>query len=162
MLEKAKYMTSLPEGFDGVFRFTNFTKDEFKAKWGGIEYTFPAEKSTPMIIPGATPEEVQHIRKKFARELAVQEFYKSKKMKELDKRNPVGMTTFQGALTYTDTDLTDFIQQCLNPLPVGQAKLKVLPKDSENNYTKDSKGRNVTKVLEGGESLLAQGSGVIE
>lgn len=152
----------LPADFDGVFRFTNFTGSEFKARWNNIEYTFPAQRMTPMIIPGATPEEVQHIRKKFAKELAVQEFYKSKKHISLNALNPQGQTAFSGAVTYVDDDLAPFVQRCLEPLPVAQATVKVLPKEDEKKYHKDSKGRNVTKILDKDESLLGQGSGEIE
>ena len=146
----------LPVDFDGVFRFTNFSDTDFTVKWGGIAYTFPAQKMTPMIIPSATPEEVQHIRKKFAKELATREFYNTDKFKgmntsHLDKS---GQPTGGTPATYTDSDLTLFIQRCLEPLPIGRATTVSLPKDSETKFRKDNKGKNVTKVLEEGESLL--------
>ena len=147
----------LPEDFDGVFRFTNYTDEDFKAKWGNVEYTFPAMKTTPMIIPNQTPEEIQHIRKKFAKELATLQWYKTPKF--------VGMNTISLGGTpalYTDTDLAPFIQKCLEPLPIAQMKVKVLPKQDEKNFSKDSKGRNVTKVLEKDESLLQEASLAIE
>lgn len=143
----------LPVGFDGVFRFTNFTGNDFSARWDGVEYTFPKMSTTPMVIPNASPTEVQHIRKKFAKELAILEFYKSDKFQELNKHTPGGVPA-----TYTDSDLAPFIQRCLEPLPVAQARVKVLPKDTEDRYRKDDKGRNVTKVLEGGESLMGEGT----
>jgi hypothetical protein len=65
----------LPSDFDGIFRFTNWTDSDFTAKWDNIEYTFPAKKTTPIVIPNATPVEIQNIRKKFAKELAVACFY---------------------------------------------------------------------------------------
>lgn len=148
----------LPNDFDGVFRFTNFTDQDFSAKWGGIEYTFPAMKTSPMIIPGATPEEVQSIRKKFAKELAIKEFYKTPKFIGMDTIVPGGIPAL-----YTESDLVPFIQRCLEPLPLARVIAKNIPKDSEKNYTKDSKtGKNVTKVLDDGESLLSQGSGSLE
>lgn len=152
----------LPQDFDGVFRFTNFTDREFKAKWDNVEYTFPAKSTTPLVM-NATPQEIQHIRKKFARELAIQEFSKSDKIKELDKLNPIGLTSFQGAVTYTDNELTDFVQRCLEPLSVAQAKVKVLPKQDESNFKKDDEGNLVTEVLDhkSKKSFLAKGSGVI-
>lgn len=146
----------LPEDFDGVFRFTNATDEEFTAKWGNVAYTFPAQKTTPLIIPIATPEEVQHIRKKFAKELAIREFYKTSKFQGMND-TPMGGTP----ATYTDSDLTPFIQTCLEPLPLAKAKIEFLPKDSEQNYRKDNKGRNVTKVLDEKESLLGD-SGTLE
>lgn len=144
----------LPVDFDGVFRFTNFSDKEFKAKWNNIEYTFKPLSTTPMVIPGATPEEVQHIRKKFAKELAVQEFYKTDKFKAQNTVPPGGVPAL-----YTDSDLVSFIQRCLEPLPIAQAKAVVLPKDSEDNYRKNSKGKNVTRVLDENESLKDQASG---
>jgi hypothetical protein len=63
---------------------------------------------------------------------------------------------------YTDSDLTPFIQKCLEPLPIAQAKVKVLPRDDENRYAKNSKGKPVTRVLQEGESLLGNKSEAIE
>lgn len=158
---KAKYMEEkksvLPVDFDGVFRFTNYTDHEFKARWNNVEYTFPANKTTPMVIPGATPEEVQHIRKKFAKELAVAQFYESEKFKRMNAHIPGGTPPL-----YTDTDLSPFIQKCLEPLPLAQAVITPLPKDSEDKYRKDRKGRNVTRVLDQDESLLEKGAQSVE
>jgi len=147
----------LPDDFDGVFRFTNFSEDDFTARWGGIEYKFPALKTSPMIIRGATPEEVQHIRKKFASELALREFYRTPKFAGLDSVQPGGTPAL-----YTDSDLAPFIQKCLEPLPLAAAAMKPLPKDSETRYRKDKRGNNVTKVLDEDESLLKDQSSVIE
>ena len=143
----------LPADFDGVFRFTNYRDTEFKARWGGIEYTFPAQKTSPMIIPGATPEEVQSIRKKFAKEFAIEEFYKTPKFVGMNVLTPGGTPAL-----YTDSDLAPFVQRCLEPLPVAQAKMEPIPKDSKDNYRKDSKGRNVSRVLEKDESLVEAGT----
>lgn len=152
----------LPSDFDGVFRFTNFTDSDFKARWNNIEYTFPAQKTTPLLIPGATPEEVQHIRKKFAKELGVREFGKGEKAKYLNSLNPVGQTSFAGAVTYVEDDLKEFIQRCLEPLPMAKATVTVIPPDDGSKLKKDRKGRNVTRVLEEGESLLGKGSENLE
>lgn len=148
----------LPADFDGVFRFTNFTEEDFSAKWNNVEYTFPAMKTSPMIIAGQTPEQVQHIRKKFARELAIREFYKTPKFVGMNAITPGGTPAL-----YTDSDLTPFVQKCLEPLPIAPVKAKVMPKiTDEEVFSKDAKGRKVTKILQEGESLLAQGSGEIE
>ncbi len=146
----------LPENFDGVFRFTNFTDTDFKAKWGNVEYTFPAMKTTPMVM-NSTPLEIQHIRKKFAKELAILEFYKTPKFVGMNAHTPGGTPAL-----YTDADLAPLIQRCLEPLPLAQMKAKILPKTDESKFSKDSKGRNVTKILEKDESLLQQASGAIE
>jgi hypothetical protein len=154
----------LPEDFDGVWRFTNGTGEDFTAKWGGVAYTFPAMKTTPMIIPGATPEEHQHIRKKFAKELAEREFYKTPRFKGMDTShlNKDGQPTGGFPATYTDNDLVPFIQKCLEPLPLGQVKVKVLPKDDESKYHKDDDGKNVTRPLKKNESLLGNEGVAIE
>lgn len=136
----------LPADFTGVFNFTNFTDKDFTTKWNSIEYTFPALKSTPMIIAGASPEDVQVIRKKFAKELAEREFYGTDKFKYMDAPE-----RGQRPATYTESDLTPFIQKCLDPLPVGQVVAKSTPKDKAENYPN-------SKVLNKDESLL-QGAG---
>jgi len=146
----------LPVDFDGVFRFTNWTDRDFAAKWDSVEYTFPAQKSTPMVIANATPLEIQSIRKKFARELAVREFYATDKFKGMENVPPGGLPAL-----YTDSDLTPFIQKCLEPLPQAIAKVKVLPRDSEENYRKNTKGKPITRVLAEDESLVSQASGPV-
>ena len=140
-----KDLNSLPSDFDGVFRFTNFTEEDFKARWNSVEYTFPALKSTPLIIPGATPEEVQAIRKKFARELSEREFYKTPKFQGMNNI-PIG----QNPALYTDSDLVPFIQRCLEPLPTAQATVKTLPKDKESNYS--------SKIVQQGQTLTSNDS----
>lgn len=146
----------LPPDFDGVFRFTNWTGQDFKAKWGGIEYTFPAGKMTPLILPSATPLEVQSIRKKFAKELAIIEFYKTPKFVGMNATVPGGVPAL-----YTDSDLIPFIQKCLEPLPIAYATQKPIQKDSEERYRKDRRGRNVTKVLDEDEELISTNGTVI-
>lgn len=143
----------LPPDFDGVFRFTNFSEEEFRARWNGIEYTFPALKTIPLIVSGETLEGVQYIRKKFAKELALREFQKTDKFKQMNNVSPGGVPAL-----YTDSDLEAFIQKCLEPLPLAQVAMRVLPKDSEKNYKKDTKGRNVTKVLDKDDSLVGDGT----
>ena len=156
--------TLLPSDFDGVFRFTNYTNSEFKAKWDNKEYTFPANKTSPMVIPSATPLEIQSIRKKFAKELAVACFYQSDKFKAMNTShlNKDGEPTGGMPALYTDADIAPFIQRCLEPLPLAQATVKDLPKDDGKRYVKNSKGRPVTRVLEDGDSLMAQASGAAD
>lgn len=148
----------LPEDFDGVFRFTNFSDEDFVAKWNSVEYTFPAMKTTPMLIPEASQFEIQSIRKKFARELATREWYKTDKFKGMDS---VGKADGKTPATYTESDLAPFIQKCLEALPIARATTKKLPKDSEDNYTKDEEGNNRTRVLKDKESLTKGGSALV-
>lgn len=146
--------STLPADFDGIFRFTNFTSDDFTAKWDGKEYTFPANKMTPIIIPNATPEQIQSIRKKFARELATLVWYGTAKFGDMNDPK-------QGSrpALYTESDLKPFIQRCLEPLPVGTAKVKVAPKVAlEDMLSKDEKGRPRSKILDDNESLVGNGT----
>lgn len=150
---------TLPEDFDGVFRFTNASEEAIMCKWNNVAYTFPARSSSPMIISGASPEEVQHIRKKFAREYAIREWYKSGRFKELNAQAPAGSGVTPAV--YSDDDLAPYIQQCLEPLQPARAATAVLPKDSAENYRKNPDGTNVTVPLDKDKSLLGNGSGVL-
>ena len=121
-----KYDTTLPEDFNGVFYFTNGSDTDFTGVWGGKKYLFPAMTTSPMVIPEHSPLEVQYIRKKFAKDLAEREFYNSKDYKKLmgQERNPDGSPRLNGlhsAGTYSVDQLSDFIQKCLEPLPISKA-----------------------------------------
>lgn len=146
----------LPVDFDGVFRFTNWTDREFKAKWDNVEYAFPPLKTIPMTM-NQTPLEIQNIRKKFAKELAIREFYHTDKFKGMDDVPPGGTPAL-----YTDSDLSPFTQKCLEPLPIARAAVKILPKDDETRYRTNTKGKPITRVLEEGESLTGQASGPMD
>lgn len=143
----------LPADFDGIFRFTNFTDEDFKAKWNSVEYTFPAQSTSPLIIPGETPEGVQSIRKKFARELAEREFYRSQKGQFMNSKEAGPRPAL-----YTDSDLTPFVQKCLEPLPIAPAKMVVVKEDVDRVFSTESKGKRRTKVLEEGDSLVGDGT----
>ncbi len=148
--------TILPADFDGTFRFTNFSDEDFVGKWNNVAYTFPAQKTIPLIILGETPEGVQYVRKKFARDLAEREYFRSDKYKSLivgDKSNSI-----TGGIGYTDSDLTPLIQRCLEPLPLAQAAIKALPKDNDAKYRKDKRGKPVSRILDDGESLVGDGT----
>lgn len=120
-----KYESTLPADFDGVFRFTNWSDEEFVGVWGKKEYHFAANTTSPMIIPEHSPIEIQHIRKKFAKDLAEREFFKGQKYEAY--RAPEGMlgnrtmSGIQTANTYTLDDLSDGIQRCLKPLEIKRA-----------------------------------------
>lgn len=147
----------LPVGFSGTFMFTNARETEFKAKWNNIEYTFPPMSTSPMIIPGEPIENVQSIRKKFAKEWAIEEWYKTPKFANMNNIAPGGTPSL-----YTDSDLAPFIQKCLEPLPIATPTAKQLPRDNDANYSRDAKGRPITRVLEGNENLKEQDSAPLE
>lgn len=107
--------------FDGVFRFTNATDEDFVFLWNNKEYKFPAGTSCPMLIANESLENIQEIRKKAAYKLAVREFYKGKVYKDMSKMG--------GGLppTFDDKLLQPWIDQCLVPLPKAKAEVKDLP-----------------------------------
>lgn len=160
-----RYETTLPENFTGVFSFTNFSDEEFIGKWGGKQYHFPASSTSPMLIPEHSPLEVQHIRKKFAKDLAEREFYKSQDYKRLlsQERNPDGSPRASGihvAGSYSIDQLTSFIQRCLQPLPVSQALVTAEDKPSiEETLTRNNKGKLNTKIIDEGEDLRNEALG---
>lgn len=121
-----KYETVLPVEFDGTFKFTNWTDEEFVGTWGKKSYHFAANSTSPMIIPEHSPLEIQHIRKKFAKDLAEREFYKGEKYNFFLKqeRNSDGtarLNSIHQSVAYTIDDLKDGIQKCLKSLEVKRA-----------------------------------------
>ena len=125
-----KYENVLPEDFDGTFRFTNWTDEDFVGTWNKREYNFPAKSTSPIVMHDQTPLEIQQIRKKFAKDLAEREFFKSTKYEGFTKqeRNSDGtarLNSIHSAATYTLDDLASFIQRCLEPLPAGEVKVKM-------------------------------------
>jgi len=111
-------MEYIQKDFDGVFRFTNPTTEDFTALWNNKEYTFPANRTVPLIIPNETLENIQEIRKKFAYKLAVREFYKSKEYNRLSKMGNGLPPTFDEKI------LEPMIDKCLLALPESRATVK--------------------------------------
>lgn len=123
-----KYETMLPADFDGVFRFTNsWENDEFVGTWGKKNYHFAPNSTSPMIMPEHSPLEIQHIRKKFAKDWAEQDFFKnSPKYKAYfaQERNTDGtarLNSIHQSVAYTLDDLKEGIQKCLRPLEIKRA-----------------------------------------
>lgn len=151
-------VSTLPEDFDGIFKFTNYSDEDFIAKWNNIAYTFPKMKTVPMVIPNATPEEVQNIRKKFAKEFAIREFTKTPKFVGMNNVQPGGTPAL-----YTDSDLAPFIQKCLEPLPLDKISAVKLPKTfDENKLSRDEEGNPVTTILDKKASLKRGGSEIVD
>lgn len=158
-----QFDTILPEGFDGTFRFSNPSDEDFVGQWGGRGYLYPAKKETPMVIYDATPLEVQNIRKKFARDLAEREFFKSKKYEVFRSRegdrDEMGMIKPRGqgmshAGAYNDSDLEPYIQQCLEPLPIAVATVTEIPKvNLEEHLARDDDNQIVTQAVDKKTSL---------
>lgn len=153
-----QFETVLPEGFDGTFRFTNPTEEDFIGKWGGQQYLYPAMKTTPMVIYDATPLEVQNIRKKFARELAEREFFKSKRYEQFrSQEGEMGhrsLNSIHMAAQYSEGDLTAYIQKCLEPLPMAAATVAETPKlDITEHLSRDEDGEVITQAVDKKTSL---------
>lgn len=134
----------LPADFDGVFRFTNWTDQEFIGVWGKKEYHFAPNTTSPMIIPEHSPLEIQAIRKKFAKDLAEREFFRSDKYELM--RNAEGamgnrtMSGIQQATPYTDADLAEYTQKCLRPLEIKRADVSFVqetPMESKLSTNED-------------------------
>ncbi len=148
-----KYDNTLPENFTGVFHFTNWSKEAFTGKWGGKQYHFAAETTSPMVIPEHSPLEVQYIRKKFAKDLAEREYYKSSDYKTLMKqeRNPDGSPRLNGlhsAGTYSIDQLAPYITRCLEPLPVAVALVTNEPKAPlEDKLSRNEEGELNTAAI---------------
>ncbi len=125
---------------DGVFYFTNPGLAKFKdregnittdwsALWNNREYTFKGKTTTPLIIPSEIPENIQHIRKLFAKKYAQAWFHQTKRYQELVKKGGYIPATYD-----EDKEFQTVIQACLTPLPKSQAVVKELPRDNEANY----------------------------
>lgn len=154
-----KFETVLPEDFDGVFRFTNWTDEDFVGMWGGKEYHYPRESTSPMIIPEHSPLEIQHIRKHFAKKLGEREFFKNAKYKALQaqERNTDGsprLNSIQMAGTYNLSDLTPYIQQCLKPLKIEKAfVVESVKEPMEDKLSRNEDGELNTEAVDRKTSL---------
>lgn len=113
----------LPADFEGVFRFTNPTDEEFKTLWNSVEYTFPPMQTVPLIIPTESPENVQEIRKRFAKRLGEKYFFSSGRYYELND-----LTKKTGIPPLVDFEkepvFIEFVQKCLEEMPRGQATVE--------------------------------------
>lgn len=157
-----KYETILPQDFTGVFNFTNWSDKEFVGVWSRKEYHYPALASSPMIIPEHSPLEIQYIRKKFAKDLAEREFFKSTQYERIrgqegEKLNGVvipRLNSIQQAGTYTLSDLTEGIQKCLKPLEIKKAFIEnVQSVPIEDKLSKNDEGELNTMAIKGSQSL---------
>lgn len=156
-----KVEKTLPADFDGVFRFTNWTDEDFVGVWGKKGYLFPARKTSPMVIPDHSPIEIQHIRKKFAKDLGELAYYNDKKggyknmMKQ--ERNTDGspkLNSIHQAGSYTIDDLAPYIQRCLEPLPISKAIVSdVESADIQDILTHDDEGNLNTVPVDKKTSL---------
>jgi hypothetical protein len=158
-----KYESVLPENFDGTFKFSNWSDEDFVGKWNSKEYRFPAGTTVPMVMPEHSPLEIQHIRKKFAKDLAEREFFKTKRYETFRMReglkDDMGMIQPRGqgmshAGQYTIEDLTPFILKGLEPLPNGTLTSAPIAKvPLEDIIHRDDEGNLVTEAIDKKTSL---------
>jgi len=114
--------------FTGVFYFTNPTNEDYVHLWNNEEYTFPKMSSVPLIMPKETSEAIQEIRKRFAYDLAVREFYNSKEYKRLSKMGNGIPPTFD------DKILEPMIEKCLVPLTPSRAIVRKIKSNDEKIF----------------------------
>jgi len=132
---------TLNPNFEGIFYFTNPTSKDYTHLWNNKEYTFPAMKTVPLIIPTETLEATQEIRKRFAYDLALADFYGGQEYKRLVK---IGNATPSGTpVMFNDKVLEPMIELCLKPLEKSVAKVKAV-KEKELNL----KGSKTVKANE--------------
>jgi hypothetical protein len=114
-----------------------------------------------MIMTEYTPLEVQHIRKKFAKDLGEREFYKSAGYEALRAQegapNNRTMSGIHQAATYSDSDLISFIQRCLDPLEEGQATIvSANVENVEDKLSRNEEGELNTEAIDKKQSLRAK------
>lgn len=154
-----QYQPVLPTDFDGTFRFTNWTNEDFVGKWDNKEYHFPAGTTSPILIVDKTPLEIQSIRKKFAKDLAEREFYNSTSytnLKSQEKNNDgsARLNSLHMAGSYSIDALAPFIQRCLEPLKVATAVVSSAKVDPlENKLSRNEEGELNTQAVDKKVSL---------
>lgn len=134
-------MDNTNEEFSGVFMFTNPTKEERKYLWNNKEYAFPAESTVPLIIASETLENIQEIRKRFAKAMALERLYEGEKVYSRDGKTLVfdykKAKEMGNGLppTFDEKILEPMIEECLKPLAVKRATVQQGKKlDDERNY----------------------------
>lgn len=144
-----KFTQVLPTDWNGKFPFTNDSDEDFVFTWAKKAYMFPARTTVDMMRMNfnATPLEVQQIRKFAAKKWAEREFFKSSKYEAMRKveggKDENGVITprlqsFLAAGSYSEQDLKAGIQQCLTPLPEGNALVsEAETRDTEAEIHKD-------------------------
>jgi len=127
---------------DGVFYFTNpglfemrdrdggMTKD-FTALWNNKEYRFKAGTTVPLVIANEPPENIQHIRKVFAKKYAQAWFHQTERYNQLVEKGKNLPATYD-----EDTEFGHVIQQCITPLPKSKLEVMDAPRIiDEKNFT---------------------------
>lgn len=150
----------LPENFDGIVRFTNWTDEDFVGKWNSKEYLFKANTTSPLFIAEHSALELLNIVKKFVYDLAVREWGKSQWMKDALKRernvdgSPRGQG-MSGAATYSIDQLAPMIQKGLYIYPASKVRIQETFRPKlEDKLHKDDDGNTVTKAVKKNASMM--------
>lgn len=151
----------LPENFDGLVRFTNWSDEEFVARYNSKEYALPANSTVVLspLMPDRSPVDLLNICKKFALDLAIREWGKSQWYKDNLKRernqdgSPRGYG-MSGAATYSIEQLAPLIEKGLYVYPVGKAKIsESLRPKLEDKLSRDTEGRLNSKAVKNNTGL---------
>lgn len=149
----------LPENYDGIVRFTNWTEEDFTSKWNSKEYLFKANTTSPLLMIDQTPLEMLNICKKFALDLAVREWGKTKWYNDSLKRernvdgSPRGQG-MSGAASYSIDQLAPLIQKGLYIYPESRALVKEAPRVAlEDKLSRNDEGHLNTKPVKKGASM---------
>ena len=161
----------LPENFDGIVRFTNWSDEDFVGRYNSKDYEFKANSTSPLFnvdLTGpngeakmASPLELLNIVKKFALDLAIREWGKSQWTKDNLKRerNADGTPRFQGmqgAATYSVDQLAPLIQKGLYVYPESKPQVSEVQRPKlEEKLSRDEKGRKSSAVVSDGSSMAA-------
>lgn len=139
-------MDNTNEEFSGVFMFTNPTDKERGYLWNNKEYKFPAQSTVPLIIGSETLENIQEIRKRFAKRMALERLYEGETVFARDGKTILFQYNKAKEMgnglppTFDEKILEPFIEECLKPLPVKRQIVKEGKKlDDDRNY-KATKG----------------------
>lgn len=142
------------EDFSGVFMFTNPTKTERRRLWNNKEYVFPAESTVPLIIPTETLENIQEIRKRFAKDMALERLYEGETVYARDGKTVVFQYKKAKEMgnglppTFDEKILEPMIEECLKPLEIKRAEIKEGKKLDDNNNYKATKAGFVSSPAE--------------
>ena len=153
----------LPENFDGLVRFTNWSDEDFTAKYNSKEYLIPKDSTVVIspLMPEFSPLILLNICKKFALDLATREFGKTQWYKDQLKRernvdgSPRGYG-MSGASTYSidDPKFAELIERGLYIYKTAKATISESQRPKlEERLSKDNKGRLNSKAVEQGAGL---------
>lgn len=127
--------------FSGVFMFTNPMKRKWVHLWNNKEYSFEPESTSPLIIQNETLENIQEIRKRFAKDNAIERLYEGEKVYARDGKTVVFDYKKAKEMgngippTFDEKILEPMIEECLKPFPIKKVGVKEGKKiDDESNY----------------------------